>query len=109
MTATFSQEKKVLICMIAREFQSHRTGRTIGTEAVCRWIQKGVRGPNGNIVKLEAVRIAGRFYSSREALQRFIDAQQDATASALPEPARSAGKRMKASERAEQELAAARI
>lgn len=38
---------------------------------VFRWLNKGTRG-----VKLESVRIGGRRYTTAEAIDRFIDAQQ---------------------------------
>jgi hypothetical protein len=39
-----------------------------------RWILKGVRGPAGKRVRLEATRIGGRWITSREALERFARA-----------------------------------
>lgn len=36
-----------------------------------RWIHRGVLGPAGSRVKLEALRLGGRWYTSVEALQRF--------------------------------------
>jgi len=47
---------------------SGRNGRPTHVSTVFRWIQRGVRG-----VRLEAVRIGGSMYTSREALQRFVD------------------------------------
>lgn len=44
-----------------------------------RWRQKGVRG-----VKLETVLIGGLRYTSREAIARFIAAQNEADAPAVP-------------------------
>jgi hypothetical protein len=101
MTSEFSSEPKVLIATLAREIPSHRTGRCLGPQAIWRWVCKGLRLADGRVVKLEAVRLAGRWYSSHGALQRFITAQQDdAQPAELPAPARSATKRQKASEKA---------
>jgi hypothetical protein len=63
----------------------------------------GARGPNGERVKLEALRLGGRWVSSREALQRFAEAltpHTDTPASATRTPRQ----RRRASERAAREL-----
>jgi hypothetical protein len=39
-----------------------------------RWILRGVPGPDGRRVRLEAVRCGGKWLASREALQRFTEA-----------------------------------
>jgi hypothetical protein len=39
-----------------------------------RWILRGVPGPEGRRVRLEAVRCGGKWLTSKEALQRFIEA-----------------------------------
>jgi hypothetical protein len=38
------------------------------------WVQKGVKAPGGKRVRLEALRVGGRWMTSREALQRFAEA-----------------------------------
>jgi hypothetical protein len=45
-----------------------RRGRPTHLSTLLRWIKPGVRG-----VRLEAVRLGGRWVTSREALQRFAD------------------------------------
>jgi hypothetical protein len=45
-----------------------RKGRPTHVSTVHRWIQRGVRG-----IRLEAVRIGGSLFTSREALQRFAE------------------------------------
>jgi len=41
-------------------------GKRVHTSAIYRWVQRGIKG-----VQLEAIRIGGTTYTSREALQRF--------------------------------------
>jgi hypothetical protein len=41
-------------------------GRRVHISAIYRWVQRGIKG-----VRLEAIRIGGTTYTSREALQRF--------------------------------------
>jgi hypothetical protein len=38
-----------------------------------RWILTGVKGPEGELIRLEAVRLGGRWVTTREALQRFAE------------------------------------
>lgn len=68
-----------------------------------RWATEGVDVPGVGRVKLEAVRVAGRWCSSRPAVLRFIEATNpsgDADDATLRSPAA----RSRASERAAQEL-----
>ena len=110
MTSRLMSETKELLCVLARDFRSNRNTGFITAGALWRWCSKGVQGPGGRIVKLEYLKIAGRFYSSRAAIERFIVAQQDEDETApMPIPARSPGKRQRASEKAAEQLAAAGI
>jgi hypothetical protein len=70
-----------------------------------RWIVKGVQGPDGSRVRLEAVKLGSRWMTTRQALQRFAErltprAQADASAGRTP------GQRQRAAEQAGKELAA---
>jgi hypothetical protein len=67
---------------------------------VYRWWQKGVRGG----IKLETALVGGRRFTSREAVQRFVERLSVQT----PVVQGSAqGKRLQAAEKADKELAAA--
>ena len=63
----------------ARKTLPGRRGRPVDLSTVMRWITKGVLSPNPQTdgqegrVRLEAVRIGGRWCTSRQALQRFIE------------------------------------
>lgn len=70
---------------------------------VWRWIYKGCRG-----VKLATICVGGRRFTSKEALERFVEAST-AVANGEPVPARTAKQRQRAIEQAERELAAAGI
>jgi hypothetical protein len=74
-----------------------------------RWILRGVPGPDGRRVRLEAIRCGGMWLTSREALQRFTEAitpRFDAEATTAP---RTATQRQRASEKAAKRLAEAGI
>jgi hypothetical protein len=74
---------------------------TIG--CILRWILDGVRGPTGERVRLEAVRLGGRWITSREAVNRLAERLTpplDGEATRTRPPA----KRQKASELAGRDL-----
>jgi hypothetical protein len=48
-----------------------RKGRPCHFTTVLRWVRDGAVGPTGKRVHLEAVRLGGRWVTSREALERF--------------------------------------
>lgn len=45
-----------------------KAGRKVSLATVHRWRQRGVQGR-----RLEAIKVGGRWYTSAEALQRYID------------------------------------
>jgi hypothetical protein len=92
----------------ARQLPPGRRGRPVTFSCVLRWILDGVRLPSGEVVRLEAIRLGGRWLTSREALQRFAE-RQTPRLDSTPETPRSAGKRQRASERAAAELTEAGI
>jgi hypothetical protein len=59
----------------ARVFPPYRGSKPINPSTIFRWIMSGVRLPDGMLLHLEARRVGGRWLTSREAIQRFIDAQ----------------------------------
>jgi hypothetical protein len=60
---------------------ANRQGKPTHISTVYRWINPGVRG-----VRLEAIRLGGKLYTSKEALQRFAErlTMQPAEAGAVP-------------------------
>jgi hypothetical protein len=81
-----------------------RRGRPVSLSCLLRWVLDGVRTSNGT-VRLEAVRLGGRWITSVEALQRFAAAQTP-TLGADPIHAvrRPSTVRHRASERAARQL-----
>jgi Protein of unknown function (DUF1580) len=69
-----------------------------------RWIMRGVPGPDGVRIRLEAIRVGGKWLTSREALERFAAATTPRF-NAEPAPApRTPTARQRASERAAKRL-----
>jgi hypothetical protein len=82
-----------------------RRDRPMSLSCILRWLLHGVRGPDGKVVRLEAVRLGGRWLTSREALQRFAEAQTPCLDGAADSPApRPPSARQRASDRAAAEL-----
>jgi hypothetical protein len=50
-----------------------RDGKKVHAATLTRWALAGVVGASGERVRLEAVRIGGRWITSREALERFAE------------------------------------
>ncbi len=68
-----------------------------------RWASRGVRRPDGVLVKLEVTRIGASLMSSEAAMRRFFDALNAPIPNATPTPTPAARKR--GAERADAALA----
>ena len=79
---------------------SHRLPGRPSSTSIWRWYHKGVRN-----VRLETLVIAGRRYTSIEALERFCAATTAAAANGTASPVRTSRQREKAIAAAEAELA----
>jgi hypothetical protein len=71
---------------------------------IVRWILKGAKSPSGERVRLEGIRLGGRWITSREALQRFAERLTPQLDNNVIPPPRSLSKRQRTSERAAREL-----
>jgi hypothetical protein len=81
-----------------------RDGKKTHLSTLLRWILKGVRTATGQLVKLEALRLGGRWICTRESLQRFAEAltpHLDGDPLSTP---RTPGKRQRAAEAAGKQL-----
>jgi hypothetical protein len=90
-----------------RMFPAHRGEGTVDPSTVFRWVTRGAKTPGGQAVKLEAVRVGGRWLTSRAAVARFVQALTSAADSSPQTPAperRTPAACLKASERAGREL-----
>ncbi|MBL8800281.1 MAG: hypothetical protein JNM56_40745 [Planctomycetia bacterium] len=83
---------------------ARRNGRPVTLPTVLRWVLDGSPGPDGKRIKLEAVRMAGRWISSCAALQRWIAAQTPLLEGEPTPVPRTPGKRQRASEKAGKQL-----
>jgi hypothetical protein len=86
-----------------------RGNRKVSPNTVWRWTRDGCRAPDGTTVKLESLRIGGRFCTSREAVARFVAATTGPVEVPPAAPIRTPAQRNRGSERAARKLAAAGI
>ena len=91
-----------------RLFPGHRENGTVDPSTVFRWVTKGMRTGDGLMVRLEAVRVGGRWLTSRGAVARFVAALTAAadpvSAATTPPTLRTPAARRRASEKAAAEL-----
>jgi hypothetical protein len=76
--------------------------KPVSFQCILRWVEEGSIGPDGERVKLEAIRLGNRWLTSREALQRF--AERLTPAPQTPATKRTVKQARTRCERAAQEL-----
>jgi hypothetical protein len=102
-------ETLLSLSQAARALPSSRGGRPVTLSCVLRWVLDGVRLPSGEVVRLEALRIGGRWLTSQEAIQRFAERLTPRLDGEPAPTPRTPAARRRASERAARELEAAGI
>src|SRR5262245_60859728 len=100
-------EATLTLAEAAKLVPAGRGGKRTHLSTLLRWIAFGAKTPGGQTVRLEALRLGGRWVTSREALQRFAERLTprlaDGPSAPLP---RTQAKRQKSSARAAAELEA---
>jgi hypothetical protein len=97
-------EKPIPLSAATALVPAARNGKRTHLSTLLRWILTGARAPSGELVRLEAVRLGGRWMTSREALQRFAERlTPQLPAPSQPMPS-TAGQRRRAADAAEREL-----
>src|SRR5262245_29649870 len=107
MSASASQllsETLIGLCEAGRWLPPGRGGRPVSFSCVLRWITHGVPGPDGRRVKLEGVRVGGRWLTSTEALARWAEQLTPSLDGDLALTPRSPTRRQRDSERAARDL-----
>jgi hypothetical protein len=88
----------------ARRVPRTRQDRPVTLSCLLRWITLGVIGPNGERIKLEAARLAGRWLTTPGAIRRFVAAQTPCQDTTPITPRTGRGMRQRAAEQAGQQL-----
>ena len=68
---SFSAEAKIDLQEAAQLVPGTCRGKTIHVTTSARWVMRGVVGPTGERIRLEALKLGNRWLTSREALERF--------------------------------------
>ena len=72
-----NEEQPIRLEDVANVIPSSRRGKSLSKAVIFRWASKGANG-----VVLETIRIGGGRFTSRPAIQRFIEAQNTNTKAA---------------------------
>jgi hypothetical protein len=99
------EEGLIGLSQAARLTGTFRQGRPTHPSTLARWAMRGVTLPDGRVLKLESLRLNGRLCTSKQAITRFILAQQVPTSPGdTPDPPRSPAAGRRASEDAAAQL-----
>jgi hypothetical protein len=99
-----TSERLIPLAEAAKMVPPARRGKKTHLSTLLRWVLKGAKAPDGTLVKLEALRVGGRWMTSREAIQRFALALTPRLdGGARPAP-RTPAQRRRDDERAAKEL-----
>ncbi len=101
-------EAPISLAAAARLLPPGRRGRPVSLSCIFRWIADGVQTPNGDVVRLEAARMGGRWLTSVAALERFAERQTPVFADGTS-TSRTPGQRERANARAAKQLEAVGI
>jgi hypothetical protein len=100
-----TRERGLSLAEAAKLIPPSRGGKKTHLSTILRWILHGAKGPQGSLVHLEAVRLGGRWLTTREAIHRFTErltpSLDPATTSGTPQ---TPGQRQRAAEQAAHEL-----
>ncbi len=107
--ASLLSETLISLSDAARRLPPGRGRRPVSFSCVLRWITTGVPGPDGQRVRLEGVRVGGRWLTSEEALARWAERLTPTPDDGPVAPPRTVRQRRRASDRAAEELEQAGI
>jgi hypothetical protein len=74
-TYDLTRETLLSLAQAARRFPPYRAGRPVNPSTLWRWCRHGVKVPGIGVVRLECVRLSGRWLTSEEAISRFVARQ----------------------------------
>ena len=101
------REGAIGLSQAAKFVGTYRGGATTSPSTLSRWIATGVRLPGGAVVRLEAVRVAGRLMTSKARVVAFIAKQNGAPVATAESASPTLAQRSRAAAQAANELDAA--
>ncbi len=103
MSIDVFQETVFSFAEAIRKLPNGCQNKRLHVSVLYRWVNAGLRSKDGQIVRLEMVKIGGRAYTSQEALQRFFDRLTGDQSIVTPPPITSR-QRLRQIEQAEERL-----
>jgi Protein of unknown function (DUF1580) len=67
-------EKLIRLGEAAKLIPPARSGRRTHESTILRWILTGSKAPDGTTVRLDGLRVGGKWHTTSEAMQRFAEA-----------------------------------
>jgi hypothetical protein len=104
-----TSETPIPLAQAAKLVPPGRSGKKTHLSTLFRWITQGCKAPNGEVVRLEAIRLGSRWMTSREALQRFAEALTPDIGGTSTDPAPTPTRRAREARRVEAALEEAGI
>ncbi len=105
LVARLMSEGPIGMRCAANIFGSFRDGKPTHSSTVTRWAMRGIKLTGGRVLKLESFRLNGRLATSRQALLRFVQAQQNPPGDLQPSGTQATpAQRNRAAEKASAEL-----
>jgi hypothetical protein len=109
MTVDIINEKPFPLAEATKLIPAGRNGKKCHLSTLIRWVEIGTPGPSGELVRLAALRLGGRWVTTRSAIQAFAEALTPKFSSKPTRRHRTINKRRQAAERAGKALEAAGI
>ena len=103
-----ANEQLISLTDVAGHVPPRFPGKKTHLSTILRWILTGIKSPDGSRVRLEAVRLGGKWVTTRPAVQRFVEKLTPALDRGRPS-GRSSAARQRATDRAESALSKAGI
>src|SRR5262249_13455673 len=97
-------ESTLSLTQAVRLLPPGRRGRPVTLSCLLRWVLEGVRAPDGRLVRLEALRLGGRWVTTRQAIQRFAESLTPHNPESPPPALRTPRQRRRAADQAEKQL-----
>ena len=97
------QEGAIGLAGAAKILGTIRVGKQVHPSTLSRWCLGGIHLPSGEVLRLEHIRVSGRICTSRAALIRFLERQNEPSRDT---PTRSPAERSRAADAAAVALAA---
>jgi hypothetical protein len=104
-----SSEPPISLAAAARLIPPARKGKRTHLSTLLRWILTGAKAPDGTVVRLDAIRLGGRWMTSAAALQRFAEQLTPRLDSPAPPDVRTPTQRQRACDQASRNLEKAGI